>query len=260
MLRHVADLEAYACNAIGDIRVLLTNIERDPSRAAGGHIDEGLQAVDAFIAVHADYARDPVLHVDRWRSWLAHPGSRDLGTDHNAVLSTAVEDPASLRLEDHPRLLGALVSARKVKIRLRNPAVRPWDYADRPSYHAALLRHYQYLPHEAPKLRYYSVTDEEDERHLRSRLNGEMRAERHQPVTFWQSAVAPSQLEKLGTLPDQDSLIGRGAQICRTDAYYAGRGLVPGDMLADLRRARIVVTNYHAFKPRERLEISKGGR
>ncbi len=44
------------------------------------------------------------------------------------------------------------------------------------------------------------------------------------------------------------------------DSYYAGRELVPGDMLEDLRRARIVITNYHAFKLRERMELSKGGR
>lgn len=31
-------------------------------------------------------------------------------------------------------------------------------------------------------------------------------------------------------------------------------------MLPDLERAKIVITNYHAFKLRERLEISKGGR
>ena len=41
---------------------------------------------------------------------------------------------------------------------------------------------------------------------------------------------------------------------------YATRELVPPDLLVDLQRARIVVTNYHAFKPRERLELSKGGR
>src|SRR5207247_3723383 len=44
------------------------------------------------------------------------------------------------------------------------------------------------------------------------------------------------------------------------DSYYASRELVPSDMLEDLRRARIVITNYHAFKLRERLELSKGGR
>ena len=41
---------------------------------------------------------------------------------------------------------------------------------------------------------------------------------------------------------------------------YATRELVPPDLLLDLQRARIVVTNYHAFKLRERLELSKGGR
>ena len=31
-------------------------------------------------------------------------------------------------------------------------------------------------------------------------------------------------------------------------------------MLDDLNRAKIVITNYHAFKLRERMELSKGGR
>jgi type III restriction enzyme len=44
------------------------------------------------------------------------------------------------------------------------------------------------------------------------------------------------------------------------DSYYASRELVPGDMLGDLDRAKIVITNFHAFKLRERLELSKGGR
>ncbi len=44
------------------------------------------------------------------------------------------------------------------------------------------------------------------------------------------------------------------------DSYYASRELVPGDMLADLDRAKIVITNYHAFRLRERIELSKGGR
>jgi len=44
------------------------------------------------------------------------------------------------------------------------------------------------------------------------------------------------------------------------DSYYQSRELVPGDMLRDLERAKIVVTNYHAFKLRDRMELSKGGR
>jgi type III restriction enzyme len=44
------------------------------------------------------------------------------------------------------------------------------------------------------------------------------------------------------------------------DSYYRDRELVPGDMLGDLDRAKIVITNYHAFKLRERLDLSKGGR
>ena len=44
------------------------------------------------------------------------------------------------------------------------------------------------------------------------------------------------------------------------DSYYQSRELVPSDMLPDLEKAKIVITNYHAFKLRERLELSKGGR
>ncbi|MEN6317238.1 MAG: DEAD/DEAH box helicase family protein [Syntrophaceae bacterium] len=44
------------------------------------------------------------------------------------------------------------------------------------------------------------------------------------------------------------------------DSYYESRELVPKDMLDDLKKAKIIITNYHAFKLRERLELSKGGR
>ena len=44
------------------------------------------------------------------------------------------------------------------------------------------------------------------------------------------------------------------------DSYFKDRELVPSDMLGDLERAKIVITNYHAFKLRERVELSKGGR
>jgi type III restriction enzyme len=44
------------------------------------------------------------------------------------------------------------------------------------------------------------------------------------------------------------------------DSYYASRELVPSDMMEDLARAKIVITNYHTFKLRERVELSKGGR
>jgi len=44
------------------------------------------------------------------------------------------------------------------------------------------------------------------------------------------------------------------------DSYYANRELVPGDMLDDVNRAKIVITNFHAFKLRERTDVSKGTR
>ena len=44
------------------------------------------------------------------------------------------------------------------------------------------------------------------------------------------------------------------------DSYYQSRELVPSDMLPDLEKAKIVITNYHTFKLRERMVLSKGGR
>jgi type III restriction enzyme len=44
------------------------------------------------------------------------------------------------------------------------------------------------------------------------------------------------------------------------DNYYTTRELVPTDMFDDVKRARIVITNYHAFRLHERTEISKGTR
>ena len=44
------------------------------------------------------------------------------------------------------------------------------------------------------------------------------------------------------------------------DSYYASRELVPSDMLEEIKKAKIVITNYHAFKLRERIELSAGGR
>ena len=44
------------------------------------------------------------------------------------------------------------------------------------------------------------------------------------------------------------------------DSYYRGRGLVPNDMLGDLERAKIVIVNFHVFKRRETMAVSKGGR
>jgi type III restriction enzyme len=44
------------------------------------------------------------------------------------------------------------------------------------------------------------------------------------------------------------------------DSYYKTRELIPSDMMGELEKCKIVITNYHAFKLRERIEISKGGR
>jgi type III restriction enzyme len=44
------------------------------------------------------------------------------------------------------------------------------------------------------------------------------------------------------------------------DNYYERREIVPQDLMGDVKRAKIVITNYHAFKLRERVELSAGGR
>ncbi|MFN0069699.1 MAG: BPTD_3080 family restriction endonuclease [Limisphaerales bacterium] len=45
-----------------------------------------------------------------------------------------------------------------------------------------------------------------------------------------------------------------------TENYYTTRELVPEEFQDDIKKATIVITNYHAFKLRERIEISKGGK
>lgn len=44
------------------------------------------------------------------------------------------------------------------------------------------------------------------------------------------------------------------------DSYYLNRELVPADLMGEIEKAKIVITNYHAFKLRERLDLSRGGR
>ncbi len=44
------------------------------------------------------------------------------------------------------------------------------------------------------------------------------------------------------------------------DSYYRNRDLVPSDMLPEIAKAKIVITNYHAFKRRETMDVSKVGK
>lgn len=44
------------------------------------------------------------------------------------------------------------------------------------------------------------------------------------------------------------------------DSYYANRELVPIDLLPQLQEARVVITNYHAFMLREKIQLSAGTR
>ncbi len=58
------------------------------------------------------------------------------------------------------------------------------------------------------------------------------------------------------TIRDRLRVLSPNAQ----DSYYLSRELIPGDMMSDLERAQLVITNYHIFKLRERMELSNGGR
>jgi len=42
------------------------------------------------------------------------------------------------------------------------------------------------------------------------------------------------------------------------DSYYERGNLIPADLVPELKKAKIVITNYHAFKPRNTVEIAKG--
>lgn len=44
------------------------------------------------------------------------------------------------------------------------------------------------------------------------------------------------------------------------DNYYRTREILPADMLPDIAKAKIVITNFHSFKLREELQVSKVGR
>ena len=44
------------------------------------------------------------------------------------------------------------------------------------------------------------------------------------------------------------------------DSYYRGRELVPVEMLDEINKARIVITNYHAFQLREVMETGRVGK
>jgi type III restriction enzyme len=42
--------------------------------------------------------------------------------------------------------------------------------------------------------------------------------------------------------------------------YYATRQIVPQDMLPEMTKAKVVITNYHAFGRRRRLDTNKTGK
>lgn len=45
-----------------------------------------------------------------------------------------------------------------------------------------------------------------------------------------------------------------------TESYYKEREILPRDLVGDIEKAKIVITNYHAFQRREKLDLAKGNR
>jgi type III restriction enzyme len=45
-----------------------------------------------------------------------------------------------------------------------------------------------------------------------------------------------------------------------TESYYLNREIIPDDMRMEIQKARIVITNYHAFQLREKIKLSAGSR
>ena len=45
-----------------------------------------------------------------------------------------------------------------------------------------------------------------------------------------------------------------------SESYYHEREILPRDMIADIEKAKIVITNYHAFQRREKMALSAGTR
>lgn len=45
-----------------------------------------------------------------------------------------------------------------------------------------------------------------------------------------------------------------------SESYYLNREIIPEDMRMEIQKARIIITNYHAFQLREKMELSAGGR
>ena len=44
------------------------------------------------------------------------------------------------------------------------------------------------------------------------------------------------------------------------DSYYRTRELIPADMLGDINKAKIVITNFHGLQPREQMDTNKVGK
>ena len=42
------------------------------------------------------------------------------------------------------------------------------------------------------------------------------------------------------------------------ESYYRERDILPNDLLRDMEKAKVVITNYHAFQPRKKIEVSPG--
>jgi hypothetical protein len=210
-------LGRYQAAAVSGARELLERIERQPSSAASGQLDAALRELEALIDLQADFVADPERFEDRWRALDGHPRSDRLTGEQREAVQRAIHDRRTLHMEDHLRLVEALDSVRRSTVVLRAVSIQPWDYPDRASYQAALRRWAESQPFNESRPRSYVVTSNSDQQKLGERLQRSL-TERggRRPATFWLTALEPSQLERMGALPNEDTLVDRGAQITRT--------------------------------------------
>lgn len=222
-LARLERLERYETVAVSEARELLERVVRQPARAASGQLDAELQALDALIELQGDHSGAPERFADRWRALHGHPVLDELSGDHRDAVERAAGGMRGVSLRDHRLLVEALESARRSPVHLRNPAIRPWDYPDRSAYQAASRRWAEVQPHNERGMKAYAATSQRDQQRLQDRLQHalEERGSRR-PISFWLTALEPSQLTRMSALPNEDTLVGRGAQITRTavEVYY----------------------------------------
>ena len=220
-------LERYKVVAVSEARHLLERIMRQPAMAASGDLDAQLRELDALIELQLDFDTDARRFEDRWRALERHPNDDLFRADQRESIQRAVRNRHSLSLRDHAHLVDALAVAHRSSVPLRNAAIEPWNYPDREKYQNALRQWAAVQPHNERRAQSYSVNSPKDQRKLEERLQRAHAARGdRRPIAFWLTALERSQLERMGALPNEDTLVGHGAQVERTEVmqYHENLG------------------------------------